>query len=150
MEVQAEAGEALAAPSASFALKQEFHVLVVEDDNVTLKTVEALLRKLNYKVSSARNGREALKFLESAQASEQPVDLILTDILMPEVTGFDLINEVVHGVSYCNVPGEAWCVSGAQRKKCKPQEGSSHSCFCGGKRGCPQPSDRGREDPVCV
>lgn len=93
-----------------FGLGQRFHVLLVEDDNVTLKMVEQLLRKLDYKVSSAANGREALAVLNQHQCSEQPVELILTDILMPEVTGFDLINEVVHGVSYCNVPGQRGCL----------------------------------------
>lgn len=96
-----------------------FHVLLVEDDGVTLKMVEQLLRKLDYKVSSAANGREALKALEVHQNTDQPIDLILTDILMPEVTGFDLINEVVHGVSFCSVPGgcllwgdDGWMVQG--------------------------------------
>lgn len=58
------------------------HVLLVEDDNVTLKTVEALLRKCNYRVTTAANGREAMAILAH---SDQKVDLILTDILMPEV-----------------------------------------------------------------
>ncbi|EFJ40220.1 hypothetical protein VOLCADRAFT_69846, partial [Volvox carteri f. nagariensis] len=82
----------------------EFHVLLVEDDRVTLKTVEQLLRKCNYKVTCAANGREAIKVLTACRHSGVKVDLILTDILMPEVTGFDLINEVVHGDTFCDVP----------------------------------------------
>ncbi|GLI67817.1 hypothetical protein VaNZ11_012097 [Volvox africanus] len=82
----------------------EFHVLLVEDDQVTLKTVEQLLRKCDYKVTCAANGREAIQVLTACRQSGVKVDLILTDILMPEVTGFDLINEVVHGDTFCDVP----------------------------------------------
>eukprot|EP00198_Chlamydomonas_reinhardtii_P012471 XP_001701808.1 response regulator of potential two component system [Chlamydomonas reinhardtii] len=81
-----------------------FHVVLVEDDNICLKVVEQLLRKLSYRVSTASDGAAALKVLADCKQRGDKVDLILTDILMPEVTGFDLINEVVHGETFADIP----------------------------------------------
>lgn len=62
-----------------------FHVVLVEDDNICLKVVEQLLRKLSYRVSTASDGAAALKVLADCKQRGDKVDLILTDILMPEV-----------------------------------------------------------------
>lgn len=72
---------------AEFAVESAiFHVLLVDDDPIVLKTVEQLLRKFGYKVTTALNGREAMQQLEASRmAGARPIDLMLTDILMPEV-----------------------------------------------------------------
>ncbi|KAJ9516960.1 hypothetical protein QJQ45_027392, partial [Haematococcus lacustris] len=80
-------------------------VLLVEDDLTTLRTVEQLLRKFNYRVTTAANGREAIQLLlASRKPGAKPFDLVLTDLLMPEVSGFQLIHEVLHGTAFCDVP----------------------------------------------
>ncbi|KAK9806257.1 hypothetical protein WJX72_007465 [[Myrmecia] bisecta] len=86
----------------SFPMDQSFHVLLVEDDECTLKLVEKLLRKCHYEVTLARNGREAMEVLEGEDGSL--IDVILTDLLMPEVSGMDLICEVVQGDRLRDVP----------------------------------------------
>ena len=69
------------------------------------KTVESLLRKYGYKVSTACNGRDAVRSLEaSRKPGARPVDLVLTDVLMPEVSGFELIHEVMHGDLFSDIP----------------------------------------------
>lgn len=84
--------------------EEALHVLLVEDDEVTLRTVEQLLRKCNnYQVTSARDGREALRVLKEGRK----VDLILTDINMPEMSGLDLIAEVVNGSYLRDNPASA-------------------------------------------
>ncbi len=61
-------------------------VLVVEDDErVRLVSVEAL-RELGYTVLAAAHGREALALIETGQ----PVTLLFTDVVMPEMTGTQL------------------------------------------------------------
>jgi len=60
------------------------HVLVVDDDSSTLSIVERVLAK--YRVSTARDGSEALAFLSTVGR----VDLLITDYLMPEMTGHEL------------------------------------------------------------
>ena len=57
------AREQMLGASAPFGLASTFHVLVVEDDNVCLKFVEQLLKKLDYRVTSANSGKRALEIL---------------------------------------------------------------------------------------
>ncbi|MBN1806861.1 MAG: response regulator [Sedimentisphaerales bacterium] len=59
-------------------------ILVVEDDNVNLKTVIAMLKKLGLETEIARNGKEAVQ-----KATEGHFDLILMDIHMPVMNGYE-------------------------------------------------------------
>lgn len=61
------------------------HVLVVDDDVNTLALVKRALDK--YRVSVAQDGLQALAIL----SAERPVDLLLTDYLMPVMTGEELV-----------------------------------------------------------
>lgn len=82
-------------PATSFGLSEKFSILLVEDDAVTLKHVEAMLKRYgNYNVKTAVNGRIALEMLAESRAAGSLPDLILTDLRMPEVSGFDLIGAV--------------------------------------------------------
>ena len=62
------------------------HIVVVDDDTRTLNLVERTLS--DYRVSTARDGGEALAILSTSQ----PVHLLLTDYLMPVMTGEELVN----------------------------------------------------------
>jgi PAS domain S-box-containing protein len=64
-------------------------ILSVDDKTENLYLMESMLRGHGYEVVSAHNGTEALQKLE-----EQPVDLIISDILMPHMDGFQLCREV--------------------------------------------------------
>jgi signal transduction histidine kinase/CheY-like chemotaxis protein len=64
--------------------RRSLRVLVAEDSRVNLKLVTQLLEKRGHTVIAARNGREALAALNT-----QAVDLILMDVQMPEMDGFD-------------------------------------------------------------
>ncbi len=64
-------------------------ILVVEDDRVLRETVEYNLRAAGFGVVTAATGDEGLK----ACAAERP-DLILLDVLLPEIDGFRLCDEV--------------------------------------------------------
>jgi len=61
-------------------------VLVVDDDALECKSLTELLRLEGYKVESANGGPEAMTALDRA-----PYDVLLTDVSMPEVSGFDLL-----------------------------------------------------------
>jgi CheY-like chemotaxis protein len=67
----------------------EASLLVVDDDPNVLEVARANLSDLGYRVTSATNGREALTHLRSAL----PVDLLFTDIVMPEMNGLQLTDE---------------------------------------------------------
>jgi DNA-binding response OmpR family regulator len=64
-------------------------ILVAEDEPMLLKTIELKLRKEGYEVISTPDGREALEQLER----EMP-DLIISDIMMPYVSGLEIISFV--------------------------------------------------------
>jgi len=64
-------------------------VLIAEDDIMMLKTMEFRLTKEGYVVIACSDGKDALSKIES----ENP-DIIITDIMMPYVSGLDLVNKV--------------------------------------------------------
>lgn len=64
-------------------------ILVVEDVPNVLELLEVTLRFKGYPVSAARNGQEAL-----AKIAQEPPALIITDILMPRMDGFALVQRL--------------------------------------------------------
>lgn len=72
-------------------MKDTYAILVVDDEPDILELMRLLLERRGYAVTMARNGIEALKSLE-----RQRFDLLVTDIIMPEMDGFDLISRVRH------------------------------------------------------
>jgi len=64
-------------------------VLVVEDDPAVGSVVEQIMVLCGHEALSAAGGFPALKTL-----SQEPVDLVITDIVMPDMTGVKLIDEI--------------------------------------------------------
>ena len=62
-----------------------FHILVVDDDKNTRRLLTAVLEAENYSVSTAENGEDALAVLDKTH-----VDLIVLDIMMPKMDGYEL------------------------------------------------------------
>ena len=62
-------------------------VLLVEDDNVLRELIHEGLREAGYKVLVAANGVEALRTSEQNPA---PIDVLITDVIMPQMNGPDL------------------------------------------------------------
>ena len=65
------------------------HILIVDDEVSITKMVEQLLAIQGHQVVCATNGIEALKILGC-----QAIDLVITDIVMPEMDGYELIMEL--------------------------------------------------------
>lgn len=59
-------------------------LLIVDDEPANLKVMRQVLQE-DYRLSFARSGKDALALLE-----QEPVDLVLLDIMMPEMTGFEV------------------------------------------------------------
>ena len=74
-------------------------LLVVEDIPNVLELLEVTLRFQGYEVISAHNGQEALDILET----ETPA-LIITDILMPKLDGFALVQKLRSDPKTLNIP----------------------------------------------
>jgi PAS domain S-box-containing protein len=65
------------------------NILIVEDSRTQAEVLERLLLDQGYTVTVARNGREGL-----AKARDLMPDLVVSDIVMPEMTGFELCREI--------------------------------------------------------
>ena len=66
-----------------------FNVLVVEDDKNLKKLMVTYLKRNNYTVFEANNGIQALDIID-----KQYIDLVISDVMMPEMDGFELLNEL--------------------------------------------------------
>lgn len=64
-------------------------VLVVEDDKLLGKTVCGYLEKAGYGVFWAQSAKQAYEAMES-----QEINLILLDIMMPEIDGFEALKQI--------------------------------------------------------
>ena len=64
------------------------HILVVEDHTDTRNVLERFLRQCGYDVAAAENLENGLRFLHS-----QPFDAIVSDIALPDGTGYALMSE---------------------------------------------------------
>ncbi len=69
---------------------RQYQVLVVDDDRVNLQVISNYLKKSDYAIAQALNGKEALEILESGFTP----DLILLDVVMPEMSGYELCQEI--------------------------------------------------------
>ena len=89
-------------------------VLVVDDDPRAVEHVARLLEMRDCPVHRAFGGREALDILE-----REEVDLVVLDLMMPEVTGFDVLRGVREGKRNRSVPVvvlTAKCLSAEERR----------------------------------
>lgn len=64
-------------------------ILLVDDDPLFRSTIELDLKRTGYEVIQASNGREALDYLSNHQ-----VDIMLSDIAMPEIDGIELLKKI--------------------------------------------------------
>lgn len=65
------------------------HILIIDDDLSVLSLFEQFLTSAGYSVALATDGREGLR-----QMKQQKPDLIITDIMMPEMDGLELLMEI--------------------------------------------------------
>ena len=76
------------------------NILIVDDDSRNIFTLTSTLESMDAEVYSAFNGKEALEVLES----EERVDLILMDIMMPVMDGLVAIKNIKSDVRFKDIP----------------------------------------------
>jgi chemotaxis protein histidine kinase CheA/FixJ family two-component response regulator len=81
------------------ALKEQLHILVVDDSTSVRNTLSALLRDANYKVSTARDGLEAMKAILDNRFA-----LVLTDLEMPQLNGLELTDFIRNRSAQTDLP----------------------------------------------
>jgi two-component system sensor histidine kinase/response regulator len=71
-------------------------VLVVDDNRTNRRILDGMLRRWEMQVTLVEGGEEALTELSEAQVAGQPYALILTDVHMPGMDGFELVERIRH------------------------------------------------------
>src|SRR2546423_15133558 len=66
-------------------------ILIVDDDDIVLQSTATILSRAGYEVLVASEGSAAI---QAAREHNGPIDLLLTDVLMPGVSGPDLASEL--------------------------------------------------------
>jgi len=80
-------------------------ILVVEDDVRNIFALSSVLEPKGATIEIARNGREAIEALTRSQAASGPkIDLVLMDIMMPEMDGFTAMREIRKRAEWKRVP----------------------------------------------
>ena len=80
-------------------IEQSFNIMIVDDTPANLKLLEGMLRDRGYQVRAFPRGRLAL-----AAAAQTPPDLILLDINMPEMTGYQVCDRLKADPKLAEIP----------------------------------------------
>ena len=75
--------------------------VVVEDDQIIVTLLEHMLSRRGFEVRTALNGRQAVDFMENFAA---PPDLVLLDVMLPYLDGFELIKKIREHATWNHVP----------------------------------------------
>ncbi|HEU4325765.1 MAG TPA: response regulator [Roseiflexaceae bacterium] len=76
-------------------------VLIVDDEDVLLEMIAALIEELGYHPLTATNGREAL---DTLHALGEPPALILSDVMMPRMNGVEFARAIKSDPRFQHVP----------------------------------------------
>jgi two-component system, chemotaxis family, chemotaxis protein CheY len=74
-------------------------ILVVEDSPLLLQMVSTVLRSKGFEVIEAVNAYEAMKISDG-----RPLDLVITDLIMPGMDGIELARHIRSQGAYCTTP----------------------------------------------
>lgn len=91
-------------------------MLLVEDDKALRRYLEVTLVRAGYKVLSAADGLEAMK-----TAMSKPVDLVITDAMMPNLSGHELCRFLRNSPQLSHIP--IVLLSGMERKDAGTEAG---------------------------
>jgi signal transduction histidine kinase/DNA-binding response OmpR family regulator len=84
----------VAAPIASPEILRNVKVLIVDDNRTNRRILEGMLGSWEMRLKSVENGEQALAELSAAREAGEPYALVLTDLLMPGMDGFNLIERI--------------------------------------------------------
>ena len=78
-------------------------ILIADDEPSIRRALSYVFRKNQFDVLEARNGEEALAILSEVEKSGGTVDLIITDIQMPKMTGLQLMDKLIEAKNHIPV-----------------------------------------------
>jgi len=74
-------------------------ILIADDEATVVALARVKLEEQGYTVETARNGKEAWDIIKA-----KPLDLIVTDVIMPVMDGVDLYKEIKKNPQLANIP----------------------------------------------
>ena len=74
-------------------------ILIIDDDPLNSELMDKILSKLNHDITTANNAKDALKEIRSSK-----FDLVLLDIIMPDVNGIELLQKIKKNNDYYETP----------------------------------------------
>lgn len=89
-------------------------ILMIDDNTDYLTLMTAVLGRAGYTLITARNGQEGL---EKARA-EKP-DLILTDLMLPQLNGYEICSLLKQDLKYRRIPIVVWSATKLQDRDAK-------------------------------
>lgn len=79
-------------------------ILIVDDEQSNLDVATIICRSAGHEVIQATSGRQALQALEHAYDGGTPVDLVLTDVVMPEMDGMSFAHRALRDARFERLP----------------------------------------------
>ena len=79
--------------------KSSKEILIIDDSETNVFLLESVLNECGYKVTSSLSAGDAYKIIE-----KKVFDLILLDLLMPDISGFDFARNLKKSDKYSNIP----------------------------------------------
>ncbi len=81
---------------------KDIKILVIEDNKTSSIVIKHIIKNLGMQPIVVHSGKDALKRLNNAVKSKKPFDFILSDIMMPNMNGFELTKAIRKNPSYQN------------------------------------------------
>ncbi|ANV97918.1 chemotaxis protein CheV [Helicobacter enhydrae] len=85
-------------------LKVSKTILLADDSPVVLKTMQTILNKLGIRHRDFYNGKTLLNYLFDERTNIDDIGLIITDLEMPETSGFEVIKQVKNNPNTAHIP----------------------------------------------
>jgi putative two-component system response regulator len=74
-------------------------ILILDDDKINLHLLKSILNELEYQVFEAESSKSALDII-----AKEKIDLIITDLMMPEIDGYEFTQIVKENPLYSSIP----------------------------------------------
>jgi len=107
-------------------------LLLVEDSPADVELVKEVLVEFDndIELKLAKNGVEALEYLKRAfDSSEEVPDLILLDLDMPKMDGFEVLERIKENEDYCMIPAAVFTMSNAREDIMRAYRAGANCCI---------------------
>jgi DNA-binding NtrC family response regulator len=74
--------------------KRSLHILCIDDDELVRKIVSQCLTRFEHRVTVASGGKVGLELFRSATLDNQPYEVVITDLCMPDIDGNSVVRAI--------------------------------------------------------